>query len=525
MKNSFKYLGVFLFFLAIFLVPRFFIEGFVGVDPYYHAEHSRLMLENNNLTYVADWVDFHFLSYAPVDLWWGYHLIQVLFLFLFESIFGLKILASIASALIFVLVYFILNKFKIKKPFLWSAFALFASATNFSRIFFERPFVLSIVMTLFIFYFLYKRKNLALFLCLIIYTLIYELAIIAFFWVFVFMLVDYFYERKIYLRSLIATLGGFVAGILVHPNMQEYINGIYLVLIKIWIIAWQVSPELNQGVEIRVHGLESFLLSNFLFLLFYILALSGFGFLLSLRKASKKTVILFIISFVWCVVAFFIPRGTEYWVPFGILFIAVVWQTFMKTKESRIIAKKIHNIELFPFKYLLIFLIIFVLLANAFVVMKTLRNISYNNINEDSNSQAVDNWLIENTEQGSRIFTSNWSLFPRLFYGNQHNKFITAYDPALFYEFDPTLFYTWANIANHQMFLTEKFTKVKKIADLSSEENVKNIKNALLARLQTPTIVIHKAQPELKKFFEENMTEYFKLSFENELYTVFTYAR
>src|SRR3989338_2848556 len=61
--------------------------------------------------------------------------------------------------------------------------------------------------------------------------------------------------------------------------------------------------------------------------------------------------------------------------------------------------------------------------------------------------QRANDWLIKNTPPNSMAFYPIWSMFPQMFFFNSHNRYLTAFDPTFLYEYNPAVYYTWANIA------------------------------------------------------------------------------
>ena len=93
-KNNFwlKTILVFIVFFSIFFFGHLLKQGFwSNDDPYYHAKHSALIAQTGDLALVRPWLEFHFLNYAPNDPWWGFHLLQAIFIYFFGALLGAKI--------------------------------------------------------------------------------------------------------------------------------------------------------------------------------------------------------------------------------------------------------------------------------------------------------------------------------------------------------------------------------------------------------------------------------------------------
>lgn len=60
-------------------------------------------------------------------------------------------------------------------------------------------------------------------------------------------------------------------------------------------------------------------------------------------------------------------------------------------------------------------------------------------------------WLAANTPPGSRVFTTDWDDFPRLFYWNSHNTYLVGLDPTYMALYDPGLYRLWRRVSAGQV--------------------------------------------------------------------------
>ena len=100
-KIALNALLVYLIFFGVMLGIHLSIDNFIGTDPYYHAKHSQLIFESGKLSLVEPWVKFHFLSSAPADPYFLYHLIAGGFIAIFGITLGMKILSAMLGAAVF----------------------------------------------------------------------------------------------------------------------------------------------------------------------------------------------------------------------------------------------------------------------------------------------------------------------------------------------------------------------------------------------------------------------------------------
>ncbi|MFA6551180.1 MAG: hypothetical protein WCV41_01475 [Patescibacteria group bacterium] len=515
-KDLLKYVAVFVLFFAIFFGWHAMHVGLLGTDdPYYHSKHSYLMTQSGNFTLVGNWVPFHFLTSAPVDLWWLYHVIAAVFIKFCGIIWGAKIWSAVCAALVFTAFYFILKQLKIFYPFVWT-FLLFVSSATFTiRLLFERPFVLSIAFLTLCFYFTLQKKYWPLIITLILYVLTYQLAPVAFLILAVFLAVDWYFERRFNVKLLAVFLAAAILGVILHPESLNYIYVMYVTFVKIYYLKFS-GVDLNIGSELQAHGFGDFLHYNIIVLAFYIIAVALFGKLFSDKKSSRLQLALFFISLVWFLIALVIPRGTEYFLPFGYLFIAVMFDTTARSADWQIARQFINQ----KVKTGLVLIFIYGVIAvfagyNLFSVFGTLRERNQND--KDIYYQEAGEWLINNTPQDSVVFYPIWSMFPQLFFYDSYNRYLTAYDPTFLYEYNHDIYYTWANIAYRGVYCPREWPCL----ELSPRQELRGVKYALKNILGAETIIIpNKPDAWLYKVFA-NLKDDFEKSYENRELVIF----
>ncbi len=495
-KNLFiKCALVFLLFFIIFLLRHLSINGFYGTDAYYHAKHSWLIEQSRNINLLEPWLEFHFYNYVPTNPWWGYHLILAIFIHFFGPILGAKILASSLAALVFTIFYFLLNKFKITYALVWT-WLFFASSVAFlHRLFLARPLLLSMSLLPLAFWLMTKKKYFSLFLLSLIYALLYNLAPLAVIIATMYFLINYYISKKADLKLLISTIGGVLAGILIHPRSLNYL---YVMFMHLWQVLFLRFKGIYLGVgsEIQMKGFLSFIRSSFITITFFVTAVALLLAFQKLREGKNKVVniSLCFISCFWLVVTLFVPRAGDYWMSFAWLFIVLVFSNFRQIKEYEqivnFIKKRVNlNIALF---FLLGTLVI--LVANNFTqILIHLKELNKNN--PDKYFQQVNIWLKNNTEKNEIIFHNRWDIWPQMFFYNHYNHYIIGMDPTFLYEYDPELFWIWFNIGHQGLYCN----KAEVCADLSPAEKINLIKWAIKEKFRAQYILIAN-DPELNLY-------------------------
>lgn len=526
MKKSasliFKSAIIFILFFSLFLSGHLLNrEGFTSPDdPYSHAKYSLLIAQTGELNLVRPWMEMQFYNYAPTDLWWGFHLGEALFIRLFGLFLGVKIFISLLAGLVFLFFYIILNKLKLKYPLVWTLLLFFSSISFAYRLFLERPHLLSMIFLPSAFLLLAKKRNVWLFILSLIYALCYDLAPLIIFLTLIYLAADYYITRKINLRPLIAASGGILAGIIIHPYSLNYLYGIFT---QFCLVLFYRFSGINLGIggEVQLSGFFDFIQSNFLVILFNILAAVLF---LSLKKANKSAttlkvpdenssirVFLFLYSSFWLIMTLLVPRGVEFWLPAVFLFSAVMFSDFIKSEEfAQIKQGLVKKINLKVLKFFLIsalFLIAFNNLSEMF------NGLHYNkDISELSeNYYQANAWLKANTKKDEIVFYDNWGMFPMMFFYNDYNRYILGLDPTSTYEFDQKTYWLWRNISLDGLYCDQP----DPCLNLSSREQIKLVPMAIKVIFQSKYAVVRNfKESSLIKTFN-NLKSQVKLVFKN----------
>lgn len=449
-KRILLLLAVGVIFFAVFLGGQASIRGFwSNDDPYYHARHSALINETNNLALAEPWLGMHFFSYIPNDPWWGYHLAMAGFIHWFGIVWGSKILTALLGALIFAVFYFILAVYKTPQPWLWTILFLGSSREFISRLALERPHLLAPLVLLAAWFLASRKKYFYLAALCLVYTLAYHLSPLVMVVVGVELVVDFFQNRRLDLKLLRASLGGILAGLIIHPQTLNYIYIMYVEIWRVLSLRFQ-GIDLNIGGEVVTLPFGEFLLANALPLLF---CLVGLALVLVCRptwpsKIKSRLYSLAALSGLWFVVALVVPRGIEYWLPFSWLFCALVFGALGQSQEG----KKIKDLwQMFASSQalnLLFYGVLAILLAVNFMAF----GLAVKEQNKDSFVQQIKEaaeWLKSNTPDKSIVFYDNWGYWPLMFYYNQNSRYLIGMDPTFAYEYNHELYWTWRNISGN----------------------------------------------------------------------------
>jgi hypothetical protein len=157
-----------------------------------------------------------------------------------------------------------------------------------------------------------------------------------------------------------------------------------------------------------------------------------------------------------------------------------------------------------------IILIVNILLVTRQIITKT-------DTKELNQYQQTAEFIKENSTNRKLIFFTNWSYFPRLFYYNQKNRYITGFDPVFAYNYDKEKYWLWLNISDYALpCRQEKLCFKKGIKDYPQD-----IKSAF-KELQVEYIIVENKEDKLLLKALTAIKSFKKIQ-KNEKFTVFSF--
>ena len=141
----------------------------------------------------------------------------------------------------------------------------------------------------------------------------------------------------------------------------------------------------------------------------------------------------------------------------------------------------------------------------------------HNKGNIDYYFQEANNWLIKNTPEDSIIYYPIWSMFPRMFFYNNYNKYLTAFDPTFFYDYNPKIYYIWANMAYSGIYCPKEWPCM----DISPRNEIMAIKYALKISLDSSHVLLGNKDTKLRRTLEF-LDRDFKKVYENKELIIFS---
>ena len=135
-----------------------------------------------------------------------------------------------------------------------------------------------------------------------------------------------------------------------------------------------------------------------------------------------------------------------------------------------------------------------------------------------SSHEEINNFLIKNTDKYSLVFYPKWSMFPKFFYSNTHNRYISAFDPVFTYTYNPEFFWIYSHIVANGLYCnTEEICE----GPLTPQKNLEAIHLAFEKIFETHIIIMEKDSytPLLPILLHDE--DNYKKKFENEIFLIF----
>ncbi|MEA1937235.1 MAG: hypothetical protein U9N04_03930 [Patescibacteria group bacterium] len=500
-KNK-SVLPVFLLTFLLFSLIQFSTTNLAGNDSHLYIKLAELT-RDNGLIREFPWLNATIMKDNFTGLHFLYYILLIPFTLFGNLVFGAKIASLFFLSAMAVVFYAVLKNLKLKYNFFWFLFLLASSGYFLNRMNFARPLSFSVIFLLLIFYALVKRNNLLLFAISFFYVWAHGSFPLAIFLTLAFVAVNYIYNKKIYYKTILASLGGTILAVLINPFFPNNVSyfGIYYLnktpyQLTAQIMEWQ-PISISQIFYDAPILLISFLILSAVFCVNFILGAinnNSKDEKLSFSNNSESKIMasfLFIISVVFFIGMLLQGRFIDYWVPFSIIFIAFYAELLVKTfdaswlynqhlqsviptgasevrasgveksvnatmlysnlnyfKKIRFICSQIPRLlsslgMTKAMKFILAIIIAFSIYSKTnFVLGECGTDESSKNIRETAL------WLKENTPEKSIVFNVNWGDFSKMFFYNAHNYYIAGLDGKFIYQLSPKKYWLYAHLGD-----------------------------------------------------------------------------
>lgn len=481
-------------------------------DTFYHLKMAELIRENGTLKDFP-WMQFSTWNGGFIDHHWLFHILLIPFTFV-KPFLGMKI-ETILTGTIFVLVFLlILKKLQVRWLWFWIIFLLLGSAGFLFRLNLGRAQNLSLVFLFSGVYLLIKginfKRGLLLFLISFLYVWSYGGFILILAVSGIFNFVEFLKTRKFNsFKPLFISLSGVIAGLVINPYFPKSLSFLKIQMFEIPFSSSMVKKG-GEWNSILLNW-QGFILDNLAALILFIIV---FVFLMySVIKRLKRPPLcafqLLLTSLFFFVLTLKSQRFVEYFIPFTVLFVAIV---FSKIDFSLIKNRYFEYFKLSPNIARFFAVSCFSLITAILLIVNLLLALRYLSGGSQNNGfEKAALWLKQNTPKNSIVFNMDWDNFPQLFYYNTQNYYIVGMDPTFMYEYNQELYWLWYHITVDWSICSQDQCVGK---NQNTGEIVGIIKNKFHSDylfIEKPSNIPEKFNDQIEKVFEDGQTMVYKL--------------
>jgi len=426
----------------IVLTPRI-----PDADSLYHIRHAWLYGTQGLTIHTFPWAHFSTINTQGADLWYGFHLLLILFTYVQYLLWGLELAGIFLTSLLLIIFGFILERHRMRLPYLWP-FVLFLVIPNVLFYFLMvRPHILSLAAGLILLSALTRRQTMIAALAGVAITFFH----LSYFWFGPFIAAAYI-GTQLTMRSrkwrtkdadisiawwtVGAGLLGILLGAILRPAFMSGLTLAYIQIIELFLEKMRGTP-LIFGIELLPMSIADLFRTSFLFLVLWLGSI-----VLTIKqirnfpdRKNKQELqtemsiigtctvlsILFFLLTITVAIRFFVP-----WVTFGTVLIASAYSQLTGEKKYRRTGTVLVTFAFF-------FMIPFALWRHSL-------NMQYVAHNPSTFAQASA-WLEKNSQQGDIVFHLHWDEFAELFFYNQKNYYIGGMDPIFQFAYSSELYW------------------------------------------------------------------------------------
>lgn len=404
------------FFLLLRATPD--IPG--GFDGYRHAKQASRLISEPHAMFADPWHLAYFWR-APVDAWFGYHLLLAPFAYFFDLITATKLFSSIIFGLMAYVLFQWLRELDAKYPFVWVILAMTGSSITLSRATTVRPFFLSVLLTLLAAFWTVTNKPVR----LAVVSLLHALSYSMFFLVGMAPAVWFLLRRD--RRSGAAALScaaGIGLGLLLNPYFPENLR---------FDIVQASVVSLGQKAHVRMGG-ELYPATSWMWIvscLPVVLPWIGALMLRAWRRRSAPVTDLFLLlSAATFLGTLRVVRTLDFFVPFAILFAAAVISPYLKASRTDVAAVGL---------LLALPCAVNVYLTHQYV-LEAPSLARYRGAAEYLRTNAPD----------ALVADMQWNDYQLLFFLNSRNRYIIGIEPTFTYLEDPRKYWLWLHLSEDE---------------------------------------------------------------------------
>ena len=413
----------------------FRLDGFFGVDAYFHITLAEKLAEHGLRMQTFSWAAYSVWNDSYFDKEWLFHVI-LRWVLPFGRETGPKLLVVAMNAGIVASMWWVARGLWRQRGYLWLLLTLVAAlGINAERIMLVRPHVLSVIFLFVCIGAMLYRRPVVLAITMLLYAwshtghwqmvglaLVYDCAYALFTddgrlrprreW------------RRLPLMTLVVA-GVTVGAAILHPHFPVNVKGL-------WIQNVLVVTDYAAGGDSAVHGarpqeLRHLPLDQLWRLLGLVLAAHVAVLIHAIKtrvRQPRALLVMAVYSLMFFVMMLLIRRFYEYWVPTSVLLIVgyCLQHNLLRGLASR-------------WKALAAVAIVGLTVATALRSRET--------VVASPRFQESGDWIAHHLEPDEIVFTASWSQPPALFYVASQQRFLVFLDPMFMYRRDPEVYVWW----------------------------------------------------------------------------------
>jgi len=482
-----KYAPVFVFilFFSVSFTILFSSPNLLSSNDPFHLIHQAHAIWNNthaNLPILSTLQTMH------PNSWYAFQLYLAPFVGMLENagkiglIHGAKVGHALLLSTFFTAFYFIFKHvlvsaadrakdWDLKSLGIFFTVVLFGISPLFSfRLFMLRPHIFAIPLAVFAVWLLLEERWVSLFFTAAIFTFIYSASFLLLIPLVLYTTTKLFYiyksnEKGTAFTPLFAGISGLGFGILLHPNPLAYLYNAYFVHVSS--IGARFLWDFPVGAE-----LFSPAFSNAEWVWLFPLVFAGGLYIIKTIDTKEiperlhfKKGFLLVLSVFYLLLSVFVGRAIEYALPFGLIFLAVVfvddvyplWKRFINIPSTLQqdypgIARTIQDFRKDFTKADTTFLQNSLVTVVGVIFATSAVAIGVQQYKSDSpyTYQLAAEYIKNHSSNGDIVFHPNWSDYSQLVFFNKKSDYIMGMDPMFTYWHDTDRYWLWYHLSYSQ---------------------------------------------------------------------------
>lgn len=405
------------FFLILRATPD--IPG--GFDGYRHVKQASRLITEPHAMFADPWRLAYFWR-APVDAWFGYHVLLAPFTYFFELITATKLFSSAVFGLIAYVLFQLLRQLRASNRFVWVILAMTGSSITLSRATTLRPFLLSVLLTLLAAWWTVADQPVKLAAASLLHALSYSMFFLVGMAPAVWLLVRR--DR----RSAVAALAcgaGIALGLLANPYFPENLR---FDIVQASVVSLGQKAHVRMGGELYPATSWLWMVSCLPVILLWIGALIVR--LRSWRRSAGIADLFLLLSVATFLGTLRVVRTADFFVPFAILFAAAVLTPVLKGSRKDLAAVGL--------------LLALPCAANVYLTHQYV--LQAPSLARYRGAAAY----LEANAPGELVADMQWNDYQLMFFLNSGNRYVIGIEPTFMYLKDSRKYWLWLHISEDE---------------------------------------------------------------------------